>query len=702
MRFLLESHEAVEALCLDPPVQPWESHGGFMVYILCACVVFFMMEVICDEYFVPALQILCKKLNLSDSVAGATFMAAGASSPELFVALIGVLEQSPVGTGTVVGSEIFNMNVIVGGTALVSSVKVALDWRFLMREMVFYAAACVMLIIVLLDQQIMWYEALILVFSYSIYVLVCAKFESLVKCCCPRKKTLELDRSMYKSRGASQPEALTDNDDPGKHATPKESIMGTGDLADFAGGGVMTILDARRDLMQQYHNKSSVPLAGAINDNDIELAPKPVLSRQSSSVKPVLRKLSTGQMEFTMTDTGVDGVGELTFPSPLFKKSGFYNRIGVASQTWQLRYFSFVNCAVGDKGSPLLCYCRNPNNPEEGKTIIRLKKIKDVIVHPNDDQLFKVKMTDHTYRFRAKDLANRDLWVYTLLEKLKTVNNRSNGSEGDDKEEEQHEHNEMGHRLIDFPRHGNILKKMFWLFCAPVYFGFFLTIPDVRKGGKWAKLYPLTLAMVICWLAGMSFGMVNCIDRLGCILSIPSDIMGLTVGSIGTSLPNLFASMLVAKQGLPITAVSNAFGSNVFNIFIALGLPWTIQTCFIAVGEEPYKVQSATIAGTVSCLLGFLLIFAIAVGLCKWVVNRRFGIILIGSYIVFIIYMIVSSSAVALIPAIPQIPIPTHSPIISSKIAVAPSVVAPTNAVPTNAATPTTAAGSAPTNAATN
>ena len=63
---------------------------------------------------------------------------------------------------------------------------------------------------------------------------------------------------------------------------------------------------------------------------------------------------------------------------------------------------------------------------------------------------------------------------------------------------------------------------------------------------------------------------------MGCILGIPEDIMGLTLTAGGTSLPNMFSSMIVAKQGLGTMSVSNAFGSNTFNIFIALALPWFV------------------------------------------------------------------------------------------------------------------------------
>ena len=46
-------------------------------------------HIICDDFFVPALNVLCDKAGIPDDVAGATFMAAGASSPELFASLIG-------------------------------------------------------------------------------------------------------------------------------------------------------------------------------------------------------------------------------------------------------------------------------------------------------------------------------------------------------------------------------------------------------------------------------------------------------------------------------------------------------------------------------------------------------------------------------------------------------------------------------------
>ena len=68
------------------------------------------------RYFVPALNVLCDKLNMPDDVAGATFMAAGASSPEMFAAFVSLfITHTSLGIGTIIGSEIFNHLCICAG-----------------------------------------------------------------------------------------------------------------------------------------------------------------------------------------------------------------------------------------------------------------------------------------------------------------------------------------------------------------------------------------------------------------------------------------------------------------------------------------------------------------------------------------------------------------------------------------------------------
>lgn len=55
----------------------------------------------------PSLEAISEKLDLSEDVAGATFMAAGSSAPELFTSVAGVTADSDVGVGTIVGYDQF-------------------------------------------------------------------------------------------------------------------------------------------------------------------------------------------------------------------------------------------------------------------------------------------------------------------------------------------------------------------------------------------------------------------------------------------------------------------------------------------------------------------------------------------------------------------------------------------------------------------
>ena len=168
-----------------------EGAQGFFVIAGCCIFMFYMfvgLAIVCEEYFVPALNVLCEKLQMSDDVAGATFMAAGASSPEMFASLIGVLDGSAVGAGTVVGSELFNMLVIVGAVCLgTGSAGLMLDWRPLIREVGFFMGSLFLLIFVLYDEEVQLWEGILLFSSYGGYVIVCAKYQVIVKAICPIK-----------------------------------------------------------------------------------------------------------------------------------------------------------------------------------------------------------------------------------------------------------------------------------------------------------------------------------------------------------------------------------------------------------------------------------------------------------------------------------------------------------------------------------
>uniref|UniRef100_A0AAY5KXM6 Sodium/potassium/calcium exchanger 1 n=1 Tax=Esox lucius TaxID=8010 RepID=A0AAY5KXM6_ESOLU len=145
--------------------------GWVTLHILGMVYMFVSLAIVCDEFFVPALGVITVKLDISEDVAGATFMAAGGSAPELFTSLIGVfISHSNVGIGTIVGSAVFNILFVIGMCAIFSREMLHLTWWPLFRDVSFYILDLIMLIVFFLDNTIMWWESMMLVSGYVAYV----------------------------------------------------------------------------------------------------------------------------------------------------------------------------------------------------------------------------------------------------------------------------------------------------------------------------------------------------------------------------------------------------------------------------------------------------------------------------------------------------------------------------------------------------
>ncbi|XP_045903627.1 sodium/potassium/calcium exchanger 2-like [Micropterus dolomieu] len=159
---------------------------GYVVFHMFGMLYMFIaLAIVCDEFFVPALTVITEKLQISDDVAGATFMAAGGSAPELFTSVIGVfISHSNVGIGTIVGSAVFNILFVIGMCALFSKEVLNLTWWPLFRDVSFYIIGLLMLIYFFLDNQITLGESISLLMCYSFYVTFMkfnAKVEIVIK-----------------------------------------------------------------------------------------------------------------------------------------------------------------------------------------------------------------------------------------------------------------------------------------------------------------------------------------------------------------------------------------------------------------------------------------------------------------------------------------------------------------------------------------
>ncbi|KDR16220.1 hypothetical protein L798_09637, partial [Zootermopsis nevadensis] len=148
-------------------------NGAIIFHFLLALYCFTMLAIVCNDYFLPSVDCICTDLNLTQDVAGATFMAIATSSPELFVNIIGTfITESDLGVGTVVGSAVFNTLGVAACIGLAACKVINLEWWPLTRDCSIYIVTIGVLTAVTLDEKVDWYEALILVLMYITYFFI--------------------------------------------------------------------------------------------------------------------------------------------------------------------------------------------------------------------------------------------------------------------------------------------------------------------------------------------------------------------------------------------------------------------------------------------------------------------------------------------------------------------------------------------------
>lgn len=70
-------------------------------------------------------------------------------------------------------------------------------------------------------------------------------------------------------------------------------------------------------------------------------------------------------------------------------------------------------------------------------------------------------------------------------------------------------------------------------------------------------------------------------ELLGCVLNVQDSVVAITFVALGTSMPDLFASKTAAVQDKTADAsIVNVTGSNCVNVFLGIGLPWSMSAVY--------------------------------------------------------------------------------------------------------------------------
>lgn len=144
-----------------------------IIYLIIILISFGFLHFISEYYFIGSLDLIAKRFKIPSDIAGSTLMAAGSSAPEFAIVVIALLrtgQHAEIGVGTIVGSALFNIFIIVGGVMLISRSK--LTWQPILRDLIFYAISIGVLFLSFRDGRIDLYEALAFCVIYVAYIFV--------------------------------------------------------------------------------------------------------------------------------------------------------------------------------------------------------------------------------------------------------------------------------------------------------------------------------------------------------------------------------------------------------------------------------------------------------------------------------------------------------------------------------------------------
>uniref|UniRef100_A0ABM5GA32 Sodium/potassium/calcium exchanger 3 n=1 Tax=Pogona vitticeps TaxID=103695 RepID=A0ABM5GA32_9SAUR len=544
--------------CTEPALHEFPSdiftnedrrHGAVLLHAFCAVYMFYALAIVCDDFFVPSLEKICERLHLSEDVAGATFMAAGSSAPELFTSVIGVfITKGDVGVGTIVGSAVFNILCIIGVCGLFAGQVVALSSWCLLRDSSYYTCSIIALILFIYDEEVTWWESLILVLMYVVYILI-MKFNS------------SLQRIFEKRT---------------KNVTNLVNGLASNTEMDDNSNCDATVVLLKKG---NFHRKASVIMVDEL--------------------------LSAYPHQLSFSEAGLRIMITSHFPPR--------TRLSMASRMLINERQRLINSRVYTNGESEVA-------------------IKVPVKHTMENGSGLINVAD-----RGTNGTRRD---EEAAEAGNETENETDDNENNENDEEEEEEEEESSPYTPFDPPSGCVEILKWLFTWPLSLVLYFTVPNCNKP-RWEKWFLVTFTSSTLWIAAFSYVMVWMVTIIGYTLGIPDVIMGITFLAAGTSVPDCMASLIVARQGMGDMAVSNSIGSNVFDILIGLGLPWSLHTLAVNYGSS-IRLNSRGLIYSVGLLLASVFFTVFGVHLNKWKLDKKLGCVCLSLYGIFLCFSIMT------------------------------------------------------------
>ncbi|XP_043605478.1 sodium/potassium/calcium exchanger Nckx30C [Bombus pyrosoma] len=564
--------------------------GAVILHVVGVVYMFVALAIVCDEFFVPSLDVIIEKLEIADDVAGATFMAAGGSAPELFTSIIGVFVSfDDVGIGTIVGSAVFNILFVIGMCAIFSRTVLSLTWWPLFRDCTFYSASLLTLIYFFRDNYIYWYEALVLFGFYLAYVSFMKwnqPMEKLVKRVIYRNKVTRVrstDQLMPSHQSAAQ--ALQHPNATNSSETSVGGVSGACGSSGIPAGG---------EAGCSSRGGSSSGAGGTAGQGCEQAA----LGGSSSHSRESHAKFRHGLLQLMIhtIDPLHDG----------------QSRAGkVDEKATQLHAIASLKVLL------------DATRPHNGAATSTAAHYSGASSRETTLQLQQGSQGTTTTTTTTTTTAGTTAGIQELPNGGIAAGLDAGLDSGE--EDEPPEALDMG--WPSSPR-----KRLTYILVAPILFPLWLTLPDTRTPrGK--KFFAVTFIGSIFWIAAYSYLMVWWANIAGDTVRIPPEVMGLTFLAAGTSIPDLITSVIVARKGFGDMAVSSSVGSNIFDVTVGLPVPWLLYGLIYG---KPVEVNSVGMVCSIAILFCMLLFVIMSIACFKWRMNKGLGFTMFLLYFVFV------------------------------------------------------------------
>lgn len=346
----------------------------------------------------------------------------------------------------------------------------------------------------------------------------------------------------------------------------------------------------------------------------------------------------------------------------LWQRSSFYDKTRTNINAWQLRWFTFTSDNISSIPDRASCQSQKLDYPPFQKIQVDkyhlLLKLETsgsrrnyYFLAPTEQILTSVVETcQNMLEYPKQELETKYMQQLDITQS-KTVNPTDGpGLGGIISDATINAHTiqaEINPPITAYPYGSSMLEKACHIFLFPLKLCIHYTIPDVRlvisNGNEFIPQNlmraSVSITSAILWLIVGSYIMCVSLETLGAMMNIPSSIIGITISAAGTSIPAYVASVVSAKQGLGNMAISNAFGSNSFNILVGLGVPWTLYTTFCD-GNYYNEMRDESITESVVVLALVLMLFIVLVLMSGFQLYRWHAYLFIIVYLAFISYAI--------------------------------------------------------------